>query len=114
MQKDVYGLAGEIKKIRTDANLRQVDMAERMGVSHRTYTRWETGVTTPPDGILKRLKAAASGQTPTIRRNELQEAHSVDLGMEVMERLRRYEELKFENKQLREKVEGYTRKYGDL
>ncbi|WP_170184016.1 helix-turn-helix transcriptional regulator [Glutamicibacter uratoxydans] len=114
MQKDVYGLADEIKRIRTDAKLRQVDMAERMGVSYRTYSRWETGVTTPPDGIIKRLKAAVSGEAPTIKRNDLHDAHGVDLGMEVMERLRRYEELKYENKQLLKKVDAYVRKYGDL
>lgn len=49
-EKDVNSFAYQISKIRKDKNLTQKQLAEKLGVSDRTISKWEKGDSTP-DGI---------------------------------------------------------------
>ena len=47
--------AKKIKKLREVVNITQLGMAERLGVSKYTVSRWERGVTKPSPLALKQL-----------------------------------------------------------
>lgn len=49
------GLAENIKKLRTDADLTQAKLAELVGVTRATVTQWETGWSQPRMGAVEKL-----------------------------------------------------------
>ena len=49
------GLAENIKKFRTDADLTQAKLAELVGVTRATVTQWETGWSQPRMGAVEKL-----------------------------------------------------------
>jgi transcriptional regulator with XRE-family HTH domain len=76
MQKD--SPARTIRSARLAAKLTQAAAAAAIGVSERTWTRWEAGVTAPPpyaldairgslDALRARLDASASARPPRRR-----------------------------------------------
>jgi len=52
------GLARAIRKIRTDANLSQKDLAQRLGLDPSQMSRLEHGDANPTYGTVKRIAAA--------------------------------------------------------
>jgi transcriptional regulator with XRE-family HTH domain len=52
------GLARAIRKIRTDANLSQKDLAQRLGLDPSQMSRLEHGDANPTWGTVKRIAAA--------------------------------------------------------
>lgn len=49
------GLADNIKKLRTDANMTQAKLADMVGVTRATVTQWETGWSQPRMGAVEKL-----------------------------------------------------------
>lgn len=49
------GLADNIRKLRTDADLTQAKLAEMVGVTRATVTQWETGWSQPRMGAIEKL-----------------------------------------------------------
>ena len=49
------GLADNIRKLRTDADLTQAKLAEMVGVTRATVTQWETGWSQPRMGASEKL-----------------------------------------------------------
>lgn len=45
----------KIKELRIAAGLRQVDLAEKMGVTQSSVCSWETGAATPQASLLPKL-----------------------------------------------------------
>mgnify|MGYP002795186091 CR=1 FL=1 len=44
---DVNKVGNQIKKIRRERGLSQAELAEKVGVSDKTISKWETGVVLP-------------------------------------------------------------------
>ena len=44
-----------IKKIRTEQNLTQKDLADRLGVTYQAVSKWENGKNVPDIAILKKI-----------------------------------------------------------
>ena len=49
------GLADNIKRLRTNADLTQAKLAEMVGVTRATVTQWETGWSQPRMGAIEKL-----------------------------------------------------------
>ena len=49
------GLAENIRKFRTDADLTQAKLADLVGVTRATVTQWETGWSQPRMGAVEKL-----------------------------------------------------------
>lgn len=52
------GISANIKKLRTDRDWTQEQLAEKVGVTRSTVTQWETGWSQPRMGAIERLAAA--------------------------------------------------------
>lgn len=113
MTKELSYEAREIKKIRKEAKLTQAEMAARIGVTVRTFARWELGETSLPDNALGRVEAAVNKKA-TIERSQLANVLSIDLALEVTERLRQVDRLEEANRELRDQLAAYRSKYGSL
>ena len=52
---DVQKIGGFLKELRKQNNMTQEQLGERIGVTNKTVSRWETGKYMPPIGHLKLL-----------------------------------------------------------
>ena len=103
-----------LKQIRNEAKLTQQELSLRMGVSMRTLSRWETGETPLPEGTLQLLDQVLTRPKTAVPRHELSGTSSQDLGLEILDRLKRVDEIEAANKRLRAQVDEYRIKYGEL
>lgn len=113
MEKNLSQKARQVIAIRDEASITQAQLAQLLGVSLRTVSRWEQGVTEVPDGTVDRIKYVLNKPRPTDRAL-IAGGTNVDIGMEVMDRLRRLDDLQSSYDELKEVVEAYRVKYGPL
>lgn len=64
----------QLKTLRNGLGLTQAEMAARIGVSHRTYSRWETGVLKPSEAMSRWMREIARLNRITIDEEERQTA----------------------------------------
>lgn len=62
----------QMKTLRNGLKLTQAEMANRIGVSHRTYSRWETGALKPSEAMSRWMREIA--RTNRIKLHEPQAA----------------------------------------
>lgn len=101
-------------KIRKEAGLTQAELAHRLGASSRTVARWESGATAMPDGTIRKIEYAITGKMGETTPDDLQYAPSVTLGLEIIDRLKRYDTMAAELKELKTENEAYKIRYGEL
>ena len=90
---DQMKIGSFLKKLRNEKELTQGQLAEKLNVSNRSVSRWETGNTLPDISILI----------------ELAEFYEVDI-KEIIDGERKSENMNEETKELMDKVVDYTRK----
>ncbi len=57
-------IGGTIKKLRTDRNVTQEEVAEYLDISFQAVSKWETGTTMPDITLMPKLRTfSASGST---------------------------------------------------
>lgn len=99
---------------REDAGLSQQQLANRLGVSVRTVSRWESGAGTLPDDALERVEEAINQTLDAQDPEAARRINNLDLGLELVERLRQLTNLERENRRLRRDNERYSTLYGQL
>ena len=90
---DQMKIGSFLKKLRNEKELTQGQLAEKLNVSNRSVSRWETGNTLPDISILI----------------ELAEFYEVDI-KEIIDGERKIENMNEETKELMDKVVDYTSK----
>ena len=66
--------ANRIKEIRAQRGLKQTDVASQVGVSERTYIRYENGVTEPKQSVLERIAQVLGVSTDALMATENKKA----------------------------------------
>ncbi len=73
-------LGERLKELRKRRNLRQLDIAEMLGVSRTTYTQYEIGLTEPDIDTIKKLAQFFGVSTDVLLGN--QEKHKDDISVD--------------------------------
>ncbi|WP_346844582.1 helix-turn-helix transcriptional regulator [uncultured Rothia sp.] len=60
MNTPEWTLQDRIRKAREHADLTQVEFAERLGVSRNTLNRWEGGIYSPADSVIRQIAQVAN------------------------------------------------------
>ncbi|MGP5044792.1 helix-turn-helix transcriptional regulator [Glutamicibacter sp. BW77] len=100
--------------LRKSTGLTQQDLANLLGTSSRTISRWESGETSIPAEKIRQIEYVITGNLRETTAIDLQFASSVNLGLEIMERLKRHDMMAAQIKELKEQNESYKIRYGEL
>ena len=57
-------LSANIARMRTEAGLTQIELARKLGFSHRTVAGWETGGRIPRSGVVEQIARICHNNTP--------------------------------------------------
>ena len=57
-------LSANIARMRTEAGLTQIELARKLGFSHRTVAGWETGGRIPRSGVVEQIARICYNNTP--------------------------------------------------
>ena len=95
---DQNKIAKFIQKVRNDKNLTQIELAEKLGVSNRTISKWENGKCLPDYSILNDLCLALD-----ISVGELLRGEKIDNEVEENIKEKLINELKEKNRKLKKK-----------
>ncbi|WP_346921945.1 helix-turn-helix domain-containing protein [Glutamicibacter creatinolyticus] len=104
----------DVVRAREEIGLSQQQLAQRLGVSVRTISRWETGTGSIPDDALSRIQRAGDKGRNVPDPQAVRSIPHVDIGVEVLERLRTLQHLEQVNQKLQEENDRYRALHGSL